>query len=168
MVEEKAVLRKNLMNKRDGLAPSEIVTKSQRIRDHLFRLSEFKKAKTIMFYASINSEVNTLPMIKEVLSMNKRIILPLVEREETILKPYFITDYNTQLKKGMWGILEPKEAIAKSASLKEIDLVIVPGVGFDTGGQRLGYGKGFYDKFLAQLTGTPFIGLAFELQLTER
>jgi len=137
--------------------------KSRIIKKKLLRTKVFKKAKIIMFYIALNGEVNTEEMIREARKLNKTIAVPVCEKNRITIRPCMLDD-SASLKKGPYGVCEP--AVKKSISLKDIDLVIVPGVAFDKKGNRLGRGKGCYDRFLKMLSqDTPSIGLAFDFQI---
>lgn len=141
----------------------ERIRKSKKIREKLFKLDEFKKAKRIMFYISCGGEVNTKEMIRKAIKQGKIIAVPVCNRRRKTISPYRI-GLKTRLKKGLYGILEPqrKWCIPKEA----IDLVVVPAVAFDIQGNRLGRGKGYYDHFLKSIyKTTPCIGLAFDFQI---
>jgi 5-formyltetrahydrofolate cyclo-ligase len=137
--------------------------KSRIIKKQLLRTKVFKKAKVIMFYVALEDEVNTEEMIKEARKLNKIIVVPVCKKNRITIRPCML-DNNTSLRKGPYGVCEP--AVKKSISLKNIDLVIVPGVAFDKKGNRLGRGKGCYDRFLKTIPkDTPSIGLAFDFQI---
>lgn len=143
----KSALRQELIARRNALTPAEHVEKSAQIRVHLKSLPEFLAAKRVLFFAAKEKEVDLLPLIEEVLS-TKEVFLPCAEKGGA-LKIRKITGLD-DLKKGAFGILEPcteKCAIVDPATL---DLVLVPATGVDRAGQRLGFGGGFYDRFLAQ------------------
>ena len=116
-----------------------------------------------MFYIALDGEVNTEEMILEARRLNKIIAVPVCEKNRIAIRPCKL-DHDASLKKGPYGVCEP--AVKKSISLKNIDLVIVPGVAFNKKGNCLGRGKGSYDRFLKNLPkDTPSIGLAFGFQI---
>ncbi len=137
--------------------------KSKLIKKRLFRTEVFKKAEFVMFYIALKDEVNTEEMIKEAKKLGKKVIVPVCKKNRITLRPCILED-NPSLKKGPYGVCEP--AIERGIPLKDLDLVIVPGVAFDKKGNRLGRGKGCYDRFLKKLLkDTPTIGLAFDFQI---
>lgn len=137
--------------------------KSRIIKNKLFRTPEFIKAKIVMFYVSFNGEVNTQNMIKETKRLGKIVVVPVCKGNRVILRPCILQD-NTKLTKGPYGICEP--AVKEFVKLKDLDLVIVPGVAFDKKGNRLGRGKGCYDYFLKSFPKKiASIGLAFDFQI---
>jgi len=136
--------------------------KSQIIKKALFRTSVFKKAKIVMFYMSFGGEVDTSDMIKEAKILGKTVVVP-VRGKNRMIRPCILKDKG-KLLKGPYGILEP--AVKKPSSLKSLNLVIVPGLAFDKKGNRLGRGKGYYDRFLKILPKDVMsIGLAFDFQI---
>lgn len=137
--------------------------KSKIIKQKLFKSSVFKKAKIVMFYLSCGGEVDTYQMIREALKQGKIIAVPVTNRKTNTMIPCRMRA-RTRLKKGIYAILEPVKKTR--IPLEEIDLVLVPGLAFDRNGNRLGRGKGYYDRFLKSLPkDTPCIGLAFDFQI---
>jgi len=137
--------------------------KSNVIRDKLLRNKVFKKAKVVMFYIPFGGEVNTEEMIREAKKIGKLICIPICKKDKETMQPAIFEDH-AKLKKGPYGVLEPvREAFVKP---QDLDLVLVPGVAFDKKGNRLGRGKGCYDRFLNKLSkNTTSIGLAFDFQI---
>ena len=155
-------LKESILEKRNSLSKTEIIEKSKKIKDNLFNLKHYKNSKTIMFFVSFNSEAHTHEMIKESLK-NKTIIVPKVVHHE--LEPSVIIDFDN-LMPSRFGILEPIETM--KIAYKNIDLVLVPGIAFDKEGHRIGYGFGYYDKFLTKVPKAIKIGLAFDFQVVEK
>ncbi len=116
-----------------------------------------------MFYSAIDNEVQTDFMIKESIKKGKKVVLP--QATSTMLIPRIVLKYPSGLSPKSFGILEPDEK-CPSVPKKDIDLVVVPGVAFSKGCMRLGYGKGYYDRFLNDYGGRK-IGLAFWEQIVE-
>ena len=159
-------IRNHIRQQRRNQSPSIIQRKSKAIWVSLSSIQEFNRADTIAFYVSIarEGEVDTTTMIEESLSLGKRICIPKVVKNNALR---FIEIRSMKdLNKGSFGILEP--AGGSRILPQAIDLVIVPGVAFDKSGNRLGFGKGYYDKFLSKLEdGTPIIALAFDFQIVD-
>lgn len=165
---EKTALRKEILKKRDSLSVDEAESKSLAIKNALFDLKEYKDAKNVMLFVSFRSEVLTYSMIREALADGKNISLPLVEKPHFKLRTYFIKDFNTDLEVGAYDILEPKVGRCRRAKKDEIDIVILPGSAFTKKGDRLGYGAGYYDRFLDGLPETTKkIALSFDLQIVD-
>ena len=115
---------------------------------------------------NFRSEVETLSLIQQCLSEGKKVSVPLTVPENSRLIPYNISDPATELRPGYCGIPEPDPMRLQTVSPGEIDVVIVPGSVFDEKGGRLGYGGGYYDRFLSNDAPQALrVGLAFELQV---
>jgi len=140
--------------------------KSSLIKEKLFKDPFFKKAKRVMFYIAFKGEVETKEMITEALKKGKIIAVPVCVKNRASLKPALLYR-QARLKKGPYGVSEPVKS--NYCALKDLDLVITPGLAFDRSGRRLGRGKGYYDRFLKQIPkDTPSIGLAFKMQILPR
>ncbi|MDH5203095.1 MAG: 5-formyltetrahydrofolate cyclo-ligase [Nitrospirota bacterium] len=163
----KKKLRKEIIEIRNSIPSLERKKKDLRIMKKLFTIPEFKKAQTVLFYASFRTEVNTIGMMKESLKMGKRVVLPKVDKDRHKLNLYQIKDAG-ELSPGYSGIPEPFLPNERLININEVDLVIVPGAGFDYSGSRLGYGAGYYDALLSNMQKKiPFIALAYEEQLVQ-
>lgn len=137
--------------------------KSRKIKEKLFRTRVFKTAKTVMFYVAFDGEVNTEDMIHSALKLGKTIVVPVCKRDRITIRPCLLTK-GSLLKRDLYGICEPAAKIFMHP--KNIDLVIVPGIAFDKKGNRLGRGKGCYDRFLKLLPKSiTSVGLAFDFQI---
>ncbi|MBL7056028.1 5-formyltetrahydrofolate cyclo-ligase [Candidatus Woesearchaeota archaeon] len=164
MMKEK--IRKEILAKRDSLSEEEKLEKNTKIKNALYSLEEFRKAKSIMFYVSFNNEVDTREIIKELLEKKeKKVIVPYVLEGNKMLQVSKINDFNN-LEPGTKGILEPKKEIVEGFDTESIDLVIVPGTAFDRKGNRIGFGYGYYDIFL-EGSNAKKIALAYDVQLVE-
>jgi 5-formyltetrahydrofolate cyclo-ligase len=163
----KKTIRRKVLEKRDEIPPVVKKIKDALIKQGLFSLPEFIAAKTVFFYASFGSEVETLSMIKESLKLGKRVVLPKVDKERHMLRLYEIKDIS-ELSPGYMGIPEPLLPNERLVSLDDFDLVIIPGVVFDYSGNRLGYGAGYYDILLSKSEEKkPIVALAYEEQLVD-
>lgn len=167
----KQSIRKEIFALRDSLTGGEILEKSRGIAGQLVRLPFYQKEKyrTIMFFVSFRSEVETREMIEESLARGKRVLVPKSLPEERVLVPSQLLDFEKDLVPGYYDIPEPHPEALRPVEPSEIDLLIVPGVAFDLQGNRLGYGGGYYDRFFERLRpGVPLVALAFELQIIPR
>ncbi len=156
-------LKNDVLEKRNSLAQEEILEISRKIEDKLFSLEHYKKSRVVMFFVSFNSEVHTHGMIKRALQ-DKTVIVPKVVQNE--IEPSIILDFDSLLPSGRFGILEPIEAM--KIAYKSIGLILVPGIAFDKEGHRIGYGHGYYDKFLKKVPKAIKIGLAFDSQIIDK
>lgn len=135
----------------------------------LFIESEvYSRAESIACYcADLQNEVATRSLISRIIRDGKKISLPSVDPKTDQLEFYRITNPDCDLVKGRWGIEQPNVDKTEKISFKGIDLVIVPGVGFSPNGDRLGRGKGYYDRWLSQLADSVLkVALAFNEQIS--
>lgn len=141
---------------------------SRRIVGAFMALPEYALAETVMFYIDVRSEVRTRHDLEQALQSGKTIVVPWCNADGEL--ELFRLDSMDELEIGMYKILEPRaelRALAeKQVNVESLDLIMVPGVGFDRRGARTGHGKGYYDKLLQHARlNTPLIALAFECQL---
>ena len=155
--------------KRASQEEKSLVRKSKDIEERLFSLPELKKSKAVMFYIAKSDEVRTEDMIRRLLRMDKQVIVPSLRQDKNRIMPSIIFDYDTDLEEGTFGIMEPRVEHIRKFPIEDIDIFLVPGVAFDKAGGRLGFGGGFYDRFLSELSqNAKCWGLAFEFQLIEK
>ena len=162
VVESKEDIRKRLLNIRRYLSREEVLEMSRNIKERLFALSEYKSCKVVMFYIAHDNEVETREMIIESLH-SKKVLIPCTSLERNMIYPVEIENLD-DLERGAFGILEPRN---KKIYRGDIDVIIVPGIAFDPRGYRIGYGKGFYDRFLIG-TNALKIGIAYDFQIVNR
>ena len=157
---DKKELRRSIRERKRAMTEEEIVSRSEKL-GVLFAQSEaYKNAKTIYGYLPYNQEVRTVPMLEQALKDGKRVAVPKVYGDE--MKFLYLDDL-TKVSKGYAGIPEP---IADGpVADDETALVLMPGLAFDPQGHRIGYGGGFYDKFLAAEPNHPTLALCYEFQL---
>jgi 5-formyltetrahydrofolate cyclo-ligase len=159
----KDVIRREILAKRTSQKGAVKLAKDAMIKEKLLSLPEFRDSKVILFYMSIRGEVKTDSMISEVLQTGKKVLVPVADVKNRRLLISEIHDLN-ELSPGSFGVPEPKHP--HEFPIDKIDLVIIPGIAFDRKGDRIGYGTGFYDRFLKTLKKTvPFIALAYDLQI---
>lgn len=157
---EKANLRKFLLENRDAISFDLIKIASKQIQKNLSRLDVFKQAKSIASYYPIGSEVKTQEVMQEVLSEGKTLSLPKVNGENLEFRK--VTDFGN-LEKAGFGIMEPKDWCSV---VEDIDVILVPTVGIARNGIRLGYGFGYYDRFLKK-TSAKTIALTYAKQIVK-
>jgi 5-formyltetrahydrofolate cyclo-ligase len=163
----KNTIRKEALGRRNAIPPEVKRIKDSLIKGMLFSLREFAGAGTVLCYASFRSEVETAGIIRESLASGKRVALPKVDSERRRLELYEVKDVS-ELSPGYMGIPEPSLTGERYIGIEGIDVVIMPGAGFDLSGNRLGYGGGYYDILLAEsVKETPKIALAYEEQIVE-
>jgi len=160
----KAEVRQTCLCQRASLGAQDRKRKSLIIQQKLMDLPEFQLAQTVMLFLNFREEVETTALAEATLAGKKRLILPRCAPHGIIL-PIEVRDLTQDLEPGKYGIREPKLALGVVGPA-EIDLIVVPGSGFDLQGNRLGYGGGFYDRFFMLLRpSTPRIALGFECQV---
>lgn len=160
----KSELRKKYKQIRSSLEPDFRRAASNDICGFVCALEEYKKASVVFVYSSVYSEVSTQPIICDALSHGKTVLLPVTDAATETMHASEIKSEN-DIVCGAYGIAEPKDKTAFDT--EKIDLVIVPGLAFNKQGYRIGYGKGYYDKFLSQNGDIVKIGVAFSAQLCE-
>jgi 5-formyltetrahydrofolate cyclo-ligase len=167
VMDAKENLRKKILQIRDAIPKALRDSKSRTISEYVTGLPEFKNAKTVMCFSSIGSEPDTAPILASILESGKNLVLPKVLKKNKRIAAYVVKK-SGDLTPGVWGILEPNEHCQK-ADISTIDMVIVPGIAFDPDGGRLGYGGGYYDRFIETLDANIYLlGIAFREQIIER
>lgn len=164
----KEELRKIVAERKQAIADTQEM--SCKVTDNFMLLSQLETCNTIMTYVDFGKEVRTVPLISGLLRQGKQIVVPYCEDGEIQL---FLLKNLSQLAPGYFGILEPKIELRRLSEYRirpeELQMIIVPGVAFDSKGGRVGRGKGFYDRFLAKtLESTLKIGFAFDFQIFEQ
>lgn len=157
---DKKALRASIRARKRAMTEAQIEEKS-RLLGELFAASDlYRDAKTIYGYLPYNQEVRTVPMLERALADGKHVAVPKVYGEE--MKFIYLTDLS-QVAKGYAGIPEPigDGPVAEDPTA----LVLMPGLAFDREGHRIGYGGGFYDKFLAAEPGHPTLALCYDFQM---
>jgi len=169
MDENRQDLRKKILAARDGLSEDERQEKSISVVDNFWSLAERKQWSTLFIYVNFRSEVETLELIKKCISLGVRVAVPLVDSSAVQMIPLLIKDPEKDLVPGYYNIPEPDPAKSLRVKAGEIDAAIIPGSVFDIHGGRLGYGGGYYDRFLVnEAPQARRIGLAFELQVVDK
>ena len=164
----KEVLRKEILNKRNSMDFNEAERLSSIIQEFFLNSALFKNAKAIMTYLNYPKEVHTDMIVNTGLNLNKTIAVPVCDLKNTNLIPAKISSLD-QVEKGYFGLREPKKAFFDPIATDNLDLIIVPGVVFDIQGNRIGHGKGFYDRFLRGIPASvPIIALAYHFQIENR
>ncbi len=157
---DKKQLRREIRERKRAMTEAEIQSRSEALAQLLYASEAYRSAKTIYGYLPYNQEVRTVPMLEQALRDGKRVAVPKVFGEE--MKFLYLDDLS-QVAKGYAGIPEPiaDEPVAEDKTA----LVLMPGLAFDPQGHRIGYGGGFYDRFLAAEPDHPTLALCYEFQL---
>lgn len=164
---DKKTLRKNLLKQRESLPWLEVQGKSHEVTQRLLFLPEYKKAETILIYLAFNKELDTSAFMQTAWQQKKKIVVPVCQPQDRSLLLSQLLAFN-ELAPGTWGIPEPKAEFLRPVPVQQIDLLIIPGVAFDSQGYRLGYGGGYFDRFLPTIRpDCTKVGLAYDFQLLD-
>lgn len=175
----KKEIRKEIIKNRDLLTSTEIREKSSLIRNKLFNMKEYIESKSIFCFLTFGSEVETDEIIKDALEKKKKVYVPYINKEEDVMYAVEIENMN-DFELNKFGIREPRRGrfyfervihnpppVENPRILEASPLALVPGVAFDRKGYRIGYGKGYYDRFFHTFPVKSKIALAFGLQLID-
>ena len=164
-MESKKELRKRILSIRNNMPGEDVVNNSRIIRDKIIGLDVYKQSKVIFIYMDFKNEVMTSDLIKHMLFEKKRVVVPYTDTVSTVLIPSEITG-ESDLKLNSFGYSEPKKV--SPVNIEEIDLVIVPGLVFDKNLNRIGFGKGYYDRILNKLKASARkVAVAHDFQVLE-
>jgi 5-formyltetrahydrofolate cyclo-ligase len=161
--ENKKKIRKDILSVRNALPQSEREAMSRNICRRFTRLPVALDSASVMIFLSFGSEINTDYIIEWLWKQKKKVLVPLCKPETREMDIFPIASF-ADLEPGYFGIREPKKELRPPVAKAVIDLVVVPAVAFDRRGYRVGYGGGYYDRFLAGMD-VPTIGLAFDCQI---
>lgn len=157
---QKERVRKSLLARRSRIPEDRYRSKSEAIRERLKQMDWYIGASTVHCYASMNNrrEPDTFPLLEEMIEEGRRVVVPVTNVSDKSLRHLRLRSTD-RLRPNSWGVPEPPDG--EEVPLHEFELVIVPMVGGDRMRNRLGYGQGFYDRFLAKVD-CPTVGLLFE------
>ena len=160
---DKKALRREIGAKKRALTAREIEDRSARLAEKLYATAQYREAKSLYAYLSFNQEVRTNPIIERAWADGKRVAVPKVlgDRMDFI----WIDSFDNLAPQGAFGILEPIEngPVADDGTA----LILMPGLAFDPRGHRVGYGGGYYDRYLAAQPHHPTVALCYDFQLFE-
>ncbi|NLZ16309.1 MAG: 5-formyltetrahydrofolate cyclo-ligase [Desulfobulbaceae bacterium] len=171
LLQEREALRRSLRSLarklRDALSQAERSLASACICKRMCQLEEVAKAHIILLYSAFRSEVETEQLCCSLIQMGKKVCAPLINTEEKGMLPIELDNNAIDLRPGYCGIPEPVWRADRICAPEKLDIVVQPGLLFDRAGNRLGYGGGYYDRFLALKAPQALrIGLAFSCQVT--
>lgn len=159
----KQELRNRIRAQKRAMTPEQIEEKSASLARQLYATELYQQAQTVYGYLPYNQEVRTVPILQQALRDGKRVAVPKVYGEE--MRFLYIEDLS-QVEKGSFGIPEP---IADGpVATQEDALILMPGLAFDPKGNRMGYGGGFYDKYLQAQPNHPTVALCYDFQMLPR
>lgn len=157
---DKKALRQKIKEQKRAMTEEEIVAASNHLAEQFFASKQYQNARTIYGYLPYNQEVRTIPILQKALADGKKIAVPKVYGDT--MRFIYLENFSG-LEKSSFGIPEPisDEPVADDPTA----LVLMPGLAFDAEGHRIGYGGGFYDKFLMEEPGHPTIALCYGFQM---
>ena len=159
---EKEDIRKNILTIRESLSEEEAKSRSQGVCKMLYAMSCFNQSNWLYGYMPIRKEVDIRPFLEHLLDKGKNLALPRVNGDT--MEFYHVTSFE-DLEEGSFHILEPKE---KCPKVEASGFILVPGVAFDRKGGRIGYGKGYYDKYFSTHSQTlEKLGIAYTIQIVD-
>ena len=159
---DKTALRKQIREQKRNMTPAQITEKSAKLGELFFACQAYQQAKTIYGYLPYNQEVRTTPMLEQALRDGKKVAVPKVYGDTM---RFIYLDDLSQVSTGYAGIPEPiaDEPVAEDKTA----LVLMPGLAFTEKGDRMGYGGGFYDRFLADEPDHPTVALCYDFQMVD-
>lgn len=159
---DKSALRKEIREKKKAMTQNQILSASSKLKELFVQSPFYQQAKSIYGYLPYNQEVRTVPILEQALQDGKRVAVPKVYGDE--MKFIWLSNLSA-VAPGYAGIPEPvaDEPVADDTSA----LVLMPGLAFDPHGHRIGYGGGYYDKFLAAEPNHPTIALCYSFQMLD-
>lgn len=158
---KKSEIRKNILPLRKELSEPLLTLASTAITDAILELDDYKNAKKIALYMAINNEVNLEKLWNHACYNHKACYFPKVTAEHMHFLP---GDNIDQFIANKWGILEPSSNLQDAININDLDIIILPLVAFDCTGNRVGMGKGYYDKTLKSSKHPTLVGVAYEFQ----
>ena len=159
---DKKELRRQIREQKRAMTTAQIEEKSRGLTDLFLRTEQYQNAKTVYGYLPYNQEVRTVALLEQAMADGKKVAVPKVYGDE--MRFIYITDFS-HIATGYAGIPEPiaDEPVANDPTA----LVLMPGFAFTKDGSRIGYGGGYYDKFLAAEPGHPTVALCYDFQIVE-
>ena len=159
---DKKALRKEIREKKRAMAQEEIISRSEKLGELFLSSEAYRNAKTVYGYLPYNQEVRTVPILEQALKDGKKVAVPKIYGDT--MKFLYLDDLS-KVEKNSMGIPEP---VADTPVAEDkTALVLMPGVAFTKKGDRMGYGGGFYDRFLAEEPNHPTLALCYDFQIVE-
>lgn len=164
----KAAVREEMKRLRQNLSNAELEEKSRLIADRLFALEEFQWKQHVLWYLSRDMEVQTDEMIARSMGDGKNAYVPVLDRKNEQLGISHLQGMDIDFDRGAFGVRQPAKPHLNFVAPSVIDIVILPGLAFDLKGSRVGYGLGYYDILLKQLSEeTICVAVGFDFQILE-
>lgn len=168
-ITDKQTLRASLLRDRSALDAEQVARKSTAVLANLRSMPAWSSAKQVLTYMPIRGEVDTALLLQEMWDRGVRVLLPRCRPREDGVMDVACATCLDDLAPGKYGILEPDPDVCPGIEKAAPDLILIPGVGFDRNGYRIGFGAGFYDRFLSgkDAPDATLYGLAYDFQLVE-
>lgn len=159
---DKKTLRREIREKKRAMTEADMVRRSEKLAEQFFACDAYQNARTVYGYLPYNQEVRTVPILERALRDGKQVAVPKVYGDDM---KFILMDDLSGTEKSAMGIPEPVSdgPVAEDKTA----LVLMPGVAFTRNGDRMGYGGGFYDRFLAQEPNHPTVALCYDFQIVE-
>jgi len=167
VTEQKRTLRAALLATRSALEPEQVALASRQVCALVAARPAFANARRVALYSALAGEIDLSPLAEQLRARGDRAFYPRIERRDPPLLAFHQVDDAKSLLLSPWGIPTPPQD-APCIALEELELFVVPGLGFDRRGGRLGFGKGFYDATLALAARAPRIGVCHPFQLLDQ
>ena len=155
----KIELRSRYKRLRENFSAEKKAELDEKLCENFLALEQYKSARTVFAFVSKDIEVDTENIIKSALQDGKRVAVPLCNTEDTTIRFYYISSFD-DLKPGYYGLREPDTEKCPPADVNAADICLVPGLVYDRDGYRLGFGKGYYDRFLTDYAGLT-VGICY-------
>ena len=164
MINDKTELRKKIRELKRAVSPEEKLRRSEAVMQKVEALPEFEKARVVLLYWSMADEVQTHAFVERWYK-EKVLLLPCVDGDDLLLRQY--TGPECMVEGEQFGIGEPGATLPVYTDLGSVEIIIVPGVAFDRAGNRMGRGRGFYDRLLKSTPNAMKIGVAYDFQMLD-
>lgn len=166
---DKNVIRQRLLEERSRMAGPDVDSASRGIVECVMALDQWKSAGEVLLYWPIRNEVDVRPLLQSAWDEGKTLFMPCCRRDEPGVMDFGVVQAEKDLTSGSFGIKEPCRSRCQFPDAVSPDLVLVPGVGFDRSGYRIGFGGGYYDRFLArpQKNGFLSVGVCYSFQIVD-
>ncbi|MDO5402917.1 MAG: 5-formyltetrahydrofolate cyclo-ligase [Eubacteriales bacterium] len=164
--EDKKSIRELIKEKKSLLTQEDIALKSRKIMGTIMQLDQYKSSDKVFTYVNFNEEVVTSGLIVESLNNKKKVFVPKVFKGEKNFMEFVEIHDLSELREGYYGVMEPQAGLDAKTDIRE-GLFIMPGLAFDRNFHRIGYGGGFYDRFLSRPHKFDMVAVAFDFQLMD-
>lgn len=155
-MDEKALLRREMLARRDAIPRAELERTAEALTEQLLALPQYAAARSVLATMAIGSEWSTLGFLRQAQADGKKVVLPRLTPPPRHLELHAVADLERHLVPGVWDIPEPDPARCERVELRDVDFAVVPALAIDPSRYRLGYGAGYFDRLLAGRGARPF------------